>query len=61
MSDEVNVKTPLFSFGVKKQEQYFEVEEGKRYILRFWSWRKFGYIKKLITVRDGRLIVEVIS
>jgi len=60
MSDEVNIRTPVFQFGVKKQEQYFEVQDGKQYILRFWSWKKFGYIKKLITVKDGKLIVQVI-
>ena len=60
MSDEVNIKTPLFSFGIKKKEFVLTLNEGETKILRYWSWRKFGYIRKAVTLKDGEIQVQVI-
>lgn len=57
--DSIHVKTPLISFGFTKKEHIMEVEEGQSYLIRTWKWRKLGFIYKLLTVKDGELIVKV--
>ncbi len=57
--DSFHVKTPIVSMGVTRKEHILEVEEGQSYLIRAWNWRKFGFIYKLLTVKDGELIVKV--
>ncbi|MDE1814899.1 MAG: hypothetical protein KGI05_09600 [Thaumarchaeota archaeon] len=58
---EVSLDTP---FGVKfgfKQEHQTTIQEGETLIVKVWSWRKFGYIQKAVTLKDGKITVEVLS
>lgn len=59
--DQINVKiTPLFTFGLTKKDHEIVIKEGQTIILRYWSWRKFGFMRKAITIKDGDVQVEVI-
>lgn len=57
--DSFKVGTPLFNIGFSNKEHILEVEEGKNYLIRTWSWKRFRFIHKIITVKDGELIVKV--
>jgi len=57
-SDEFSLKTPLLSFSVKKSERQIIINDGETIIIRFWNWKKFTFIRKAISVRNG--IPEVI-
>ena len=59
-TDEFNVRTPLFSFGIKKSEKKIVINEGDTVIIRSWSWRKFAFIRKAVTVKDGKPEVLVL-
>lgn len=53
-TDEVNVKTPLFSFGISKSEKEIIINEGDTVIIRSWSWKKFKFDRKAVTVTNGK-------
>ncbi len=56
--DSVSVKTPLFSFGISKHDEQIKLKEGDTILLRYWSWRKFGYIRKAYSLVDGKVKVQ---
>jgi len=59
--DSIRIKTPLFSLGIIKKESIAPLEEGKPIILRYWSWKKMGFIRKIVTLKkDGSVEVSVI-
>ena len=61
MSDEVSVKVPFISFNIKKEfEIPLEVKNGQ-YLLKIWSWKKLGYVRKLLTVSDGKVDIKVLT
>jgi len=48
----------LFSFGVTKHDTQIKLNEGETILLRYWSWRKFGYIRKAYTLKDGKVHMQ---
>lgn len=58
--DSLNVKTPLFSFGVLKKESKIIINEGDTILIRSWSWRKWTFIRKAVTVRNGKIEVVIL-
>ena len=55
--DSFRIRTPLFSFGITKKEVETEITIGKPVLLKFWSWKKIGHIRKLITVKEDLTVV----
>ena len=58
--DEFRLRTPIFSFGVSKKEHQIILKEGETVIIRSWSWKKFGYIRKAITILGNKVQVEIV-
>jgi hypothetical protein len=56
--DEFRFSTPFFSFGFKKSDNEIRLEEGETIILRYWSWRKFGFVRKSLKLVDGVVVVN---
>ena len=56
--DEFKFSTPLFSFGVKKSDNEIRLKEGETVILRYWSWRKLGFVRKQLRLVDGVVVVH---
>lgn len=44
----------LFSFGFTKHDNPIKLNEGETIILRYWSWRRLGHIRKAYTMKDGK-------
>lgn len=59
--DEMSIKTPFFSFGIHKKEHQTVIKEGETIIIREWKWKKFGYSKKAITIKDGKIYVKELN
>lgn len=38
-----------FGFGIPRPESV-KLKRGENIIIAYWSWRKFGYIRKLISI-----------
>ncbi|MDE1814716.1 MAG: hypothetical protein KGH87_08925 [Thaumarchaeota archaeon] len=58
---QIDLQTPfgiLFGF---KQEHQTTIQEGQSLIIKIWSWRKFGFIQKSVTLKDGKITVEVLN
>lgn len=51
----------LFSFGFSKSDSQIKLNEGETILLRYWSWKKFGYIRKALTLKDGKVEVQRID
>lgn len=60
-SDDIQVRTPVFSFGLSKKEHQTILKNGDTLIVREWKWRRFGYIKKAVTIQDGKIHIQVIK
>ena len=56
--DEIRVRTPIFSFGISKNDNEIKLKEGETILLRYWSWRKLGYVRKALTLVDGKVEVQ---
>ncbi len=48
----------LFSFGYSKHDEQIKLKEGETILLRYWSWRKLGYIRKAYTLMDGKVSMQ---
>ena len=48
----------LISFGFSKTDTEIKLNEGETIILRHWSWRKFGHIRKAYTLKDGKVTMQ---
>lgn len=48
----------LFSFGFSKSDSTIKLNEGETILLRYWNWRKFGYIRKAYTLNDGKIHIQ---
>ena len=59
--DSFSVGSPLFKIGWSRKDHTLVIEEGQTIIMRSWSWRKFGYIRKAITLKDGKIEVQIID
>lgn len=57
--DQVYIQTPFFTFGVKTNHK-ITVEPGQTILIKAWSWRKFGWIKKAVTNNAGVIEVKII-
>lgn len=58
MSEEFEIRTPIGGFSSKSTG--YKVKEGDKLILRYWSWRKFGFIRKLLTIKKDSVEVEIL-
>jgi hypothetical protein len=58
--DSFRFHTPLFGVGLTKRDNEIKLKEGESVILRYWSWRKFGYIRKLVRIVDGKVEVTIL-
>lgn len=58
--DRIAIKTPLLSIGLSKREKEIRLKTGEAVIIRDWSWKNFGYKKKLVRLVDGETVVEVL-
>lgn len=56
--DSFKVGTPMFNLGFSRKEHILEIEEGKVYLIRSWSWKKLGFIHKVMYLKDGELLVR---
>jgi len=59
--DSFKIGIPLFKFGFTRKDHSFEIKEGQTIIMRVWQWKRLGYMKKAITLKDGRIEVQVID
>jgi len=59
--DSIGISTPFFSFSLTKKENHIKIQEGETILLRYWSWRKFGYVKKVMTLNNGVVAVTRID
>ena len=57
--DEVYIKTPFFTFGVKTSH-IITLEKGQTIFIKSWNWRKFGWTRKAVTNNDGIIEVKMI-
>ncbi len=51
----------LFSFGVSKTDTVIKIKEKDNIILRSWSWKKMGYVRKLYFLKDGKITMQKLS
>ena len=47
-----------FNFGFTKKDNQINLKEGETILLRYWSWRKFGHLRKAYTLKNGKLHVQ---
>lgn len=59
--DQVRVRTPIFSIGFSKKDHSFVIKEGQTIIMRVWKWKRLGYMKKAVTLKNGKIEVQVID
>jgi len=59
--DSFHFKIPFFSFDVSKHDEQIKLKEGETILLRYWNWIKFGYIRKALTLVDGKVQVQRID
>lgn len=48
----------LFTIGFSKTDSTIKINEGETILLRYWSWKKFGYIRKAYTLKDGKIKIQ---
>ena len=48
----------LFSFGFTKTDSVIKINEGETIILRYWSWKKMGYIRKAYSRKGNKVRME---
>ncbi len=48
----------LFTLGVTKHDSQIKLNEGETILLRYWSWRKLGYIRKAYTLKSGKVHMQ---
>lgn len=48
----------LFSFGFSKSDSQIKINEGETILLRYWSWKKLGYIRKAYTLMKGKITMQ---
>ena len=56
-----NVGIPFFKVGWTLKDHSFTIKEGQTIVMRSWKWRKLGYIRKAITLKDGKIEVQIID
>ena len=60
MTDNITFK--LFNwFSFSKTDDHLILSEGESVIVRLWSWRKFGFIRKLYTLKNGVVDAQVLG
>lgn len=58
--NQFSIDTPL-GFGIKlKSMHQTMIKEGESLLIKVWSWRKMGFIQKSVTLKDGKITVEVL-
>ena len=57
-SDKLSFKLPLFSFAVEKTDSQMRLRDNETIILRYWSWRRMGHVRKALTLSDGVVRVQ---
>jgi len=60
-SDEIEIKTLWFGFRRKSVEQMETLKEGETKIMRNWSWKRMGYVRKAISLKNGKVISQIID
>ncbi len=50
-----------FHFGFTKKDNQIKLNEGETILLRYWSWRKMGHIRKAYTLKDGKVHIQRIN
>ena len=49
-----------FSIRINRPEP-IKLEDGQRVIVSYWSWKKMGYTRKLITIsKEGDVDVKIL-
>lgn len=49
-----------FSFGIPRPDA-IKLVAGERVIVSYWSWKRFGYVRKLISIcDDGDVDVKIL-
>lgn len=46
-----------FNLSLTKKDNQIKLKEGETILLRYWNWKKFGYIRKAYSLHKGRLRV----
>ena len=59
--DSFTLGTPILKLGWTRKDHSFEIKEGQTIIMRVWQWRRMGYMKKAITLNNGKIKVQVID
>ena len=57
-SDKLSFKLPLFSFAVEKTDSQMRLRDNETIILRYWSWRRMGHVRKALTLSEGVVRVQ---
>ncbi len=50
----------IFSLGIKKSDSTIKLLENEHIILRSWSWKRMGYIRKSYTLKNGEVIIQML-
>ena len=58
--DSFHIGIPFFKIGWSSKDHQFEIKEGQTIIMRVWKWRKLGYIRKAVTLSEGKIKVKII-
>lgn len=58
---EFKIDTPVGAGISLKTQHETTIKEGESLIIKVWSWRRLGFIQKSVTLKDGKITVEVLS
>lgn len=57
--DSFSIKFPFFS--ISKTDSTIKLNEGDTILIKYWSWRRFGHIRKILTLQDGVISVKRVN
>lgn len=59
--DSFGLNLGVFGLNFHKKDVQQKLNEGDTILIRYWSWRKLGYIRKTLTLRDGHIAVKRVN